>query len=355
MTTPAIGPLTISQASDAFSPDATYLAACTLGLPTDSTRTALAHDLDDWARGLSTATRYGEAVENSRSLFAQLVHTEPSLVACGSQVSSFVSVVATSVPDNAEILCVDGDFSSVAHPFVQQAYRGVTVRFVPLAMLAQSIRPSTHLVAFSLVQSATGEHADSEAICSAAQAHNALTLCDLTQAAGWMPVYANNYDITVTHTYKWLCVPRGVAFMTVQAGLHYDLHPIAAGWYSADNVWGGCYTTAMSLAPDARRFDLSPAWPAWIGAQAALDFFTRVDMEQVRQHSIALGNRLCQELDLPQHDQAIVTWPDADGSQLTLLTEANIVASNRAGRLRAAFHLWNTAEDIDQILTAIRR
>ena len=113
------------------------------------------------------------------------------------------------------MLCVDGDFSSMVFPFLAQAHRGVTVRHAPLADLAESIGPATWLVAFSLVQSATGAIADAAAITAAARAHGARTFCDTTQAAGWMPVDASQFDATTCHAYKWLCSPRGVAFLTV--------------------------------------------------------------------------------------------------------------------------------------------
>ncbi len=353
MTTPPAGTLTIAEAAAEFSAANTYLSACTSGLPTKSTQLALAGDLQRWSHGLASAVEYGSIVEETRTLFARLMGTDPSRVASGSQTSSLVSIIAAGVPDGAEILCVNGDFSSVPHPFVQQAHRGVTVRYVSIEDLAASIRPSTHMVAFSLVQSATGSIADARAIRAAASRHGALTLCDTTQAVGWLPVSADDYDITVTHTYKWLCVPRGVAFMTMHPRLFDSYRPIAAGWYSSDNVWSSCYSTSMTLAPDASRFDVSPAWPAWVGARSALSFFNRLEMNEVRSHNVDLGNLLCESLGMDALDQAIVTWPDADGSQLARLTAAGIVASGRAGRARVAFHLWNSRADVERVVAAL--
>jgi hypothetical protein len=44
------------------------------------------------------------------------------------------------------------------------------------------------------VQSATGRIADADAIVEAARRTGAFTLCDVTQAAGWMPVLAERFD-----------------------------------------------------------------------------------------------------------------------------------------------------------------
>jgi hypothetical protein len=110
----------------------------------------------------------------------------------------------------------------------------------------------------------------------------------------------------------------------------------------------------MHLAADARRFDVSPAWPAWIGAEQSIALFAGLDIGEVWERTSGLGDALCERLGIPQQHQAIVTWPDSSGSDLALLKAAGIRASGRAGRLRASFHLWNTSADVDAVVAAIR-
>jgi len=49
-----------------------------------------------------------------------------------------------------------------------------------------------------------------------------------------------------------------------------------------------------------------------------------------------------------------VTWADPDGRDLERLVAAGIKASGRAGRLRAAFHLWNDESDVASVVAALR-
>jgi selenocysteine lyase/cysteine desulfurase len=347
--------LSLAAARAAFQPSRGYLAACTMGLPTKGTLAALRDDLDRWQAAGTSPARYDESVTAARAAYARLVSVEVERVAIGSQVSVLASVVATAIPDGAQVLCVDGDFSSMVFPFAALAHRGVTVRHVPLDRLAESIDDRTWLVAFSLVQSATGRVADAEAIVDAARRHGARTLCDTTQAAGWSAVDASRYDATVCHAYKWLCSPRGVAFLTVSAAFATELSPIQAGWYAGEDPWQSCYGPEMSLAASARRFDVSPAWQAWVGAAPALELFAAVDLAAVTAYDAALGNALCDGLGVPARDQAIVTWPDPHGIDLRALTAAGIVASGRAGNVRVAFHLWNDADDVTDVLRALGR
>jgi selenocysteine lyase/cysteine desulfurase len=237
-------------------------------------------------------------------------------------------------------------------PFLQRP--DIRVRTVPLEALADSITDDTWLVAFSLVQSRSGVVSDEASILEAAARHGAFTMCDFTQAAGVLPVDASRYDITVCHTYKWLCSPRGVAFMTVSERFDALMTPLQAGWYAGDDVWRSTYGPAMALAPNARRFDVSPAWQAWIGAEQSLALFADLDIAEVWQHASALGDALCDAVGIPQQHQAIVTWADPDGENIARLMAAGVRISGRAGRLRASFHLWNDLSDVEQVVRTLR-
>lgn len=332
-----------------------YLAACTLGLPPRATVAALEADLDAAASGRPDLAAAGRAVEDSRHAYARLVHAPASSVAIAAQTSVAVSLIAANVPDGAEVLCPEGDFASLVAPFAH-AGRGVRLRSVPLGHLADEITADTWLVAFSMVQSATGEVADAATIAAAAARSGARTLCDLTQAAGWLPVDATLFDATVCHAYKWLCAPRGVAFLTLSPDFTTQLRPVQAGWYSGHDPWASCYGAEARLAADARRFDVSPAWQAFVGAAPALDLFASAEGTAIHAHATGLAAQFRGALGLeePVRPSAIVTWPDTEGSALARLTASGIVASGRAGRARVAFHVFNDEDDLDRAISALQ-
>lgn len=329
-----------------------YLAACTLGLPADVTRAAVLRDLEVWAAGTASAGDYSAALERARGHAATLLGAQPQQVATGSQVSVFTGLVAASAPSGAEVVCVDGDFSSIVAPFLARA--DLRVRHVPLDALADEIRADTWLVSASLVQSATGALADAASVAAAARDAGALTLIDTTQATGWMPTDDLDADLVVCHAYKWLGAPRGAAFAAFSDRAVDELTPFTAGWYSGADPWTSCYGPGLHLAPDATRFDVSPAWHAWAGAEAALGFAASLDLHAVRRDDLALANAFRERLGLAASDSAIVTWEDPTGCDLAALTAAGITASGRAGRARVAFHLWNDEEDVELAADALR-
>ncbi|MQA02911.1 MAG: aminotransferase class V-fold PLP-dependent enzyme [Streptosporangiales bacterium] len=331
-----------------------HFAAPTIGLPTQSTLRALHTELEVWAGGDASAPGYDTAVERCRELYAKLVGVPGEWVAVGNQVSVWAGLVAAALPDGADVVVPAGDFSSVVYPFLVHADRGVRVRHVPLAELADAVRTETTLVAYSLAQSATGEVADADAVRDAATAAGALTMCDVTQAAGWLPVDASRFDITVCGGYKWLCHPRGTAFLTVRPERLDWLRPLYAGWYAGESRWDSIYGPEMQLASTAQRFDISPAWHCWVGAVPALELFTSVPPAEVYAHDSALADLLRKRVGADPTGSAIVTLPDPEGSAAEKLRAAGCAVSARAGNVRLGFHLWNTEADVDLAVAALQ-
>ena len=149
-------PLTLEQARAQWAPVPGYLNAATLGLPPRGVVAALEADIERWSSGRSSAPGYDAAVARCRELYAGLVGVPESWVAVHAQTSVMVSLLAAALPDGAEVVLPEGDFTSVVFPFLVHADRGVRVRQVPLAGLADAVRASTTLVAFSLAQSSDG-------------------------------------------------------------------------------------------------------------------------------------------------------------------------------------------------------
>ena len=336
-----------------FSAAEVYLDSATLGLPPRRTVEALEVALDDWRFGIADAAGFDDDVQRSRSLFAALVSVPDSWVAVGHQTSPFVGLVAASVPDGSEVLVAQGEFTSVTFPFAAQAGRGVTVREVPLAALADEVRASTYLVAVAAVQSADGRLADLDAIAQAAARAGTRTLVDLTQAAGWLPVDASRFDWTVTSAYKWLLSPRGTAFLTARPERWEEVVPHSAGWYAGDERWSTIYGLPLRLAPDARRFDVSPAWHGWVGTATSLGLLTEVGVEALHQHAVALANRFRAGVGLPPGDSAIVSLT-ADAEVPRILGEWGLQCAVRAGRARLAFHVHNTDAHADGAAEVLR-
>lgn len=343
--------LPLDHARPLWQPTGVYLNTASYGLPPTPAWDALQQALEDWRGGRTSWEGWGESTERARGEFAHLVGVAAEQVAVGSTVSGLVAFIAASLPDGARVLAPDVEFTSNVFPFLAHAARGVKVGFVPAHRLAEAIDARTDAVAFSAVQSATGEVADIDAITRSAEHHGALTVMDATQAVGWLPVDASRLDFVSCAAYKWLMSPRGTAFLTVRPDRLDALPALAAGWYAGEDPHTSYYGPPLRLARTARRLDVSPAWFSWVGTEATLRLVNRIGVAAIHQHDVGLANRFRAGLGLPPGDSAIVSVDVGDAAER--LVRAGVLASVRAGRLRTAWHLYNTEADVDATLEAV--
>ncbi|MFF4178546.1 aminotransferase class V-fold PLP-dependent enzyme [Streptomyces sp. NPDC001750] len=342
---------------DQFAPETTYLNTASCGLLPRRAVEAVKKLADELATGRRGGSGDFEAVEAARAGFARLVGVDADRVATGGSVSVHVGLIAASLPAGAEVLAPEGEFTSIVSPF---AVRGdLRVRYVPLEALADAVRPGTALVAFSSVQSADGQIADLDAVRKAAAAHGARTLLDATQSAGWLPLDAGAYDYVVVGGYKFLLGPRGTSFLTVTEEAQRTLPALFAAWAASDDPWNSMYGPVRRLSRSARRYDEPLSFLSYHGAEHSLALLGEVGVDAVHAHVTGLAARFREGLAGLGHEavpgeSAVVAVPGL-GGRAAELARAGVVVSDRAGSLRAAFHLYNTEADADRALDVLAR
>ncbi|MGV9412942.1 aminotransferase class V-fold PLP-dependent enzyme [Nocardia sp. NPDC003693] len=335
---------------NAFAPTVTYLNAASYGLLPTTVAAEVTAAEQRRVHGEFDIVAVDGVVANCRAALGRLLGVDAARVAIGAHVSQFVGLVAESLPPGANVLLPESEFTSVIWPFL--ARRDIHVRTAPFAELAAAVRPDDDVVAAAVVQSADGAVMDARTVVAAAHAAGARVLLDVSQAAGWLPVHDTGADWLVGVGYKWLLGPKGTAFLAGTDAALDTLRPVAAGWYAGGDPWDSVYDAPLRLATDARRFDLSPVWPAWIGQLPALELLLSTGIAEIRAHDVALANRLRTGLGLSVDDSAVVSVP-ADAATLERLRAAKVVGAVRAGRLRLACHLYNTEADIDRALDVL--
>jgi selenocysteine lyase/cysteine desulfurase len=139
--------------------------------------------------------------------------------------------------------------------------------------------------------------------------------------------------------------------MSVRPELRDELTPHAAGWYAGEDPHASYYGPPLRLAPDARRFDVSPAWFPWVGTAPALELLLEIGVDTIHDHNLGLANRFRASLDLPPDDSAIVSaeLPEAEER----LRDTRVLAAARAGLLRTSWHVYNTDADVDELLALL--
>jgi selenocysteine lyase/cysteine desulfurase len=317
-----------------------YLNTASIGVPPESAGLAVAECVDRWRRGAAAPPDFDADVATARAAWAQLAGVPVGSVSIGATAAQLVGLVAAGLPEATRVVTVRQEFTSVTFPF---AARGMSVTEVAADELV-SAAPDHDLVAVSVVQSADGTVADLAGL----RVVGTPVLLDVTQAAGWMPLELGWADWVVGAGYKWLLAPRGTAWL---AERREQSRPLAAGWYAGEDPWDTVYGLPLRLAEGARRLDSSPVWMAQVGAAVSLPWLASLDMTKVRDHCVGLADRVLAELGERPRGSAIVSLDRPDAGPR--LTEAGIVHSMRAGRVRVAFHLYSDDSDVERLLAAL--
>jgi selenocysteine lyase/cysteine desulfurase len=325
-----------------------WLNTASYGLPPRRAFDALQAMLADWRVGRTSWEGWNDATHRARQAYARLIGVDADDVCVGAQASQVLAPVAAGLAGKRFVV-PEPEFTSNLFPWQVAGH----VRTAPAATLAEHIGPDTDAVAFSLVQSADGTLADYAAIVAAARAHGALVIVDATQGCGWLPFDGSLADVVVVSAYKWLMSPRGSAFAYLAPALREKLTPYAAGWYAGEDVHGSYYGPPLRLAKTARRFDISPSWPVYVGTAPALELIEEIGVSTIHEHNVRLANRFLAGLGREPGGSAIVTV-DVPGAE-EKLARAGVRAAVRAGRVRASFHVYTTDADVDLALNALRR
>ena len=336
----------ISQARELWEPAGVYCNTASFGLPPRPAWDALQAALEEWRGGRTSWEHWGQATDDSRASFARLVGVGVDRVAVGGTVSEMIGSLVTGLPSGARVVVPEIEFTSTLFPLLVQ--ERLDVRTVALANLVDAIADGVDAVAFSAVQMSTGEVADLDGIEAAAAAGGAITICDATQAIGWLPLDANRFDAVTCTAYKWLTSPRGSAFVAISERLLERVIPHSAGWYAGEDVHSSYFGPPLRLARSARRLDLSPAWFSWVGTAPALELLEQIGVQAIHDHDLGLANRFRAGVGLEPGNSAIVC-ADLPGAA-ERLERAGIMAAVRGGLLRTSWHVYNDERDVDRVL-----
>jgi selenocysteine lyase/cysteine desulfurase len=338
-------------------PGTSYLDAATYGLPPAPTVEVLRQALDQWTAGEADwLDDWDRPSDEARDAFAAIIGSSVEEISTIPASSVGTGLVAATLGPQDEAVVPADEFTSTLFPLLVARERGARLHEVPFEGLAEAIGPSTTLVAFSLVQMQTGRVADLAAIVEAAERHGARLLIDGTQAipAVDLTPFVDRIDYLVCSAYKHLLCPRGTAFLRVRRDRWADLQPLNANWRAADDPYGRYFGGPLTLAADARRFDVSRAWFPWLGAATSLRLLAAWSRQGAFEEVRRLARGLAERLDVPWHGASLVCAP-IDGAETVraALREQGIRASVRGTAIRFSVHLYNTDDDLDRAARAI--
>jgi selenocysteine lyase/cysteine desulfurase len=194
----------------------------------------------------------------------------------------------------------------------------------------------------------------------------ARVIVDATQIAGAAPVDMAGWhaDAVVCSGYKWLSSHGGAALFALDAGL-VDETPQLVGWKGTEHPFA-FDAMSLSLAPDARRFEMSTiAYASAVGLCESITMLSDLDPRRIQAHARRLATSLVERVaplgwspfrDLSDpassgHIVALMHPTLSSGTvQRFLAAEHRVICSDRNGRLRVSLHAYNDDSDIEALV-----
>ncbi len=359
---------------------AIYFNHAAVSPPPLKTIEAIQSQLRDVSENGSVSFRNWVAVkERARQLVAGMLGARPEQVAFMRNTSDGLSTVANGLDwrpgDN--LVTFRNEFPSNIYPWlrVRDAF-DVEVRMceerdgrIDPDELIGLIDARTRVVAISHVQYASGFRADLERLGRAARAHDALMVVDAIQALGVIPidVDAEWIDVAAAACHKWLLTPEGVGLLYLSSRARERIQPTLVGWISVPNPED--YTNFEQGWKSGTLAWETGTGPAALiyGLEASLDLLTATGIPNIQRHLETLTDHLCDKLQDTDY-QVVSSRRIGEKSQIVCirhtggltsmdlyshLKKRNIITAPRGDRLRISPHLYNTLEEIEELVVAL--
>jgi len=331
----------------------------------------------------------------ARPAAARLINAHEDEIALVESTSHGLSLAASAIPleSGDRVLLSDMEFLEVAVPWVQKKKDGIEIDVVAnrdgqvrVEDIADHLTPRTHVVAISSVQWTNGYRCDLATLSKLCRERGIWLVVDAIQQLGAIPldVRQTPVDILACGGHKWLNSPFGCGFLYLSRDALPRLNPPLPGYLSVQDPpggWGEYFQTPTTtpvqdyqFVASARRHETGGTgnYPGAVGLAASLRLIHELGQENIAAHIYFLTDRLLAGLDnLPvsivtprarKNRSGIVTFSVGSAEQnvklMNRLLEKKILVSVRytsnVGGIRVSCHFYNSAEDIDSLLAAVK-
>jgi isopenicillin-N epimerase len=287
------------------------------------------------------------------------------------------SLMLRGLKPGDEILTTDHEYGALDHTweFVER-YTGAKYihRHIPVPVTTHAdfvehfwagVTPQTKIIFLSHITSPTALTFPVEEICRRARAAGIMTIIDGAHVPGQLPldITALGADVYSGNLHKWLCSPKGSAFLHVRAEHHRTLEPlvISHGWvddgtFVSRNQWQGTRDiSAFLTVPAAIEYQQQHNWEE---VRAACH--TLAQITHTRIHALLETEPIYPNSSEWFMQMVHMTVPDCDiqAVKARLYDEFRIeipwIHHNGRVGLRASFQAYNTPADVDALETALR-
>jgi cysteine desulfurase/selenocysteine lyase len=336
-----------------------------------------------WAReqednGVINWSAWERTLEVVRGRVARLLNAETDEIAFVGSTTHGLGLIAEGFPWRAgdNVVTAAEEYPSNIYPWMNLADRGVTLRMVPgrqgriwVEDLAAAMDGRTRVLTISHVEFASGFRNDLDALAELCHGRGVALCVDAIQGLGplTLDVRRTPIDFLAADGHKWLLGPEGAGLLFVRRDWIDRLRPLGVGWHSVVTPYNAPRVD-FTLKPSARRWEGgSFNMPGLLAFGASLELLLGLGpevvsarildrAEAVRATARSAGWRLAGS-PRPGDRSGIVALErdDVDPDDFARgLRGRGIALASRRGRVRISPHVYNNADDLDRLASALR-
>lgn len=329
-----------------------------------------------------------ETVPPTRAAIAHLLNVDEDEIAFVPSTGYAENMVAAAVGlgPKAGVVTDILHYESALAMYSERAKRGMPLTIVPakdgrirLDDIAAAMTPQTRLVAVAAISNYNGFRHDLSAVCDLAHSHGALVFADIIQAVGAVPFDAvsSGVDFCAASTYKWMMGDLGYGFLYASKRSQAQISRSMIGWaeISDHDVVGQTTVYDPQVIRNSWTYEKGarglfevnqPSKIASATVVASLSLIADIGLERIASHRDGLRLRAREGLKrmpgvIPLTPEEVSTTiesfaiPNAERRFTAPFAKAGIRVGLYPNRVRISPSIFNSPDDIDQLLTIISR
>jgi kynureninase len=364
------------NAADFCLPDSTYLLNHSVGRPLKTAEDVFG---DAYLRPWQTSGREPWAqwlpiIESFTQALATLFHGRAQDFCPQTNVSSGLTKLLMALPAlqrRPVILMAEIDFPSMGFVMQHALSKDAEIRFLPKTLDVTCIDHwndylacDVDLAFISHAYSNTGQLAPINELVPLARSRQILTVIDVAQSAGVVPVDLAQLDpdFLLGSSVKWLCGGPGAAYLWVNPR-HIDAcQPRDVGWFSHENPFEFDIHHFQPQPTALKFWGGTPSIAPYALAAHSIDYFAHQTPDALRTHNQALITQVAGRLEnvfaSPRNQSQrsgtmILDFKSSNAEVLAQLETAGVCVDQREAGLRVSPHIYNTAEDMELLVTQV--
>jgi isopenicillin-N epimerase len=329
--------------------------------------------------------RFVDLMAHSRAELGNYLHTAPDNLVYVSNATTGLNIVARGLhlTHDDEVLATDHEYGALDRTWrflaSKQGFKYINhpVKLPitdPKAFIQdfwQSVTPATRVIFISHITSPTAVIFPVAEICRRARQNHILTVIDGAHAPGQIPLNLDELgvDFYSGNLHKWLCAPKGSAFLFARPEVQELVEPMVVSWGWQSDKPG------PSRFVDYLEWTGTNDYSAYLAVPDAIQFQADHHWEKVRETSHSLAQQARMRIsnltgmepfypDSPIWYAQMGTAPLPNGTNIDLLKtrlyddfhiEIPLIEWNGHKLIRFSLQAYNSLEDVEALVNALKQ